>query len=399
MNNGIILNYITFIYFLAFLAYLLMMCFDKKIFGKAATVITVIGFIGHTAGLILRWIESYQLGIGHAPLSNLYESLIFFSWTIILLYLLVEWRVGNKSIGAFVTPLAFLAMAYSSFSNDAIEPLIPALQSNWLTSHVITCFVGYAAFALSFGLSYMYIIRGLNRLNPFSIKGRLSRSKYSDLCTILLINMIFLFLIYFFVIKDIQIADIHLNIINYNSLLAAIALDLFYTCVIVTVLIFICQSIRRMHDVGKKGFSLLIPVYNCFLLFSKGNEEENNYGIPDKYYNDSRSRLLKIFPNHAILEELSYQMVVIGFLMLTLGIITGAVWANSAWGTYWSWDPKETWSLITWFIYAAMLHSRLVSGWRGKKMALFSIVGFFCVIFTYLGVNLLLSGLHSYGSA
>ena len=103
-----------------------------------------------------------------------------------------------------------------------------------------------------------------------------------------------------------------------------------------------------------------------------------------------------LIPDADILEELSYQMVVIGFLMLTLGIITGSVWANSAWGTYWSWDPKETWSLITWFVYAAMLHSRLVSGWRGKKLAIFSIAGFFCVIFTYLGVNLLLSGLHSY---
>jgi cytochrome c-type biogenesis protein CcsB len=107
----------------------------------------------------------------------------------------------------------------------------------------------------------------------------------------------------------------------------------------------------------------------------------------------------RLIPDLEVLEELSYQMVVIGFIMLTLGIITGAVWANSAWGTYWSWDPKETWSLITWFVYAAMLHSRLISGWRGKKLVIFSIVGFCCVIFTYLGVNLLLSGLHSYGSS
>ena len=119
MNNGIILNYITFIYFISFFSYLLMMCIGKEFFGKIATIITAIGFAGHTVGLILRWVESYQLGIGHAPLSNLYESLIFFSWTIILLYLLVEWRIGNKSIGVFVTPLAFLAMAYSSFSRQS----------------------------------------------------------------------------------------------------------------------------------------------------------------------------------------------------------------------------------------------------------------------------------------
>ena len=97
-----------------------------------------------------------------------------------------------------------------------------------------------------------------------------------------------------------------------------------------------------------------------------------------------------------ILDELSYQMIVIGFVLLTLGIITGAVWAHSAWGRYWGWDPKETWSLITWFVYAALLHSLMIRGWRGKRLALLSIIGFSCVIFTYLGVNLILSGLHSY---
>ena len=85
-----------------------------------------------------------------------------------------------------------------------------------------------------------------------------------------------------------------------------------------------------------------------------------------------------------------------GFLFLTVGIISGAVWANSAWGTYWSWDPKETWSLITWFIYAIFLHCRFMRGWRGKRAAWISVIGFASVVFTYLGVNFLLSGLHSY---
>ncbi len=91
-------------------------------------------------------------------------------------------------------------------------------------------------------------------------------------------------------------------------------------------------------------------------------------------------------------------MVVIGFLMLTLGIITGSVWAHSAWGTYWSWDPKETWSLITWLVYASVIHSRMVRKWKGKKIAILCIIGFACVLFTYFGVNYYLSGLHSYAS-
>ena len=260
--------------------YLLMMIMGKELFGRLATFLTLLGLAGHTFAMILRWMLSYRFGIGHAPLSNLYESLIFFAWSLILLYLLIEWRTKNRSIGTFAAPLAFLIMAYASFSSmdSRIQPLIPALKSNWLIAHVITCFVGYAAFAIAFGLSIMYLM-------------------------------------------------------------------------------------KQMESPGKNKV------------------------------------FLKLIPGPAILDELCYQMIVIGFILLTLGIITGAVWAHSAWGRYWGWDPKETWSLITWFIYAALLHSRMIRGWRGKKLAILSIIGFCCVIFTYLGVNLILSGLHSYAQS
>jgi cytochrome c-type biogenesis protein CcsB len=277
MLSSSILSYITFGYFLGFMLYLLMMVMGREFFGRLATYVTATGLAAHTLAIILRWIESYRLGIGHAPLSNLYESLVFFSWTIVFLYLLVEWRTRNRTLGTFVAPLAFLVVAYASFSpniTSRIQPLIPALKSNWLIAHVITCFIGYAAFGLSFALSLMYVLKRLDT-------------------------------------------------------------------------------------------------------------------------RDRKNVFLKLIPGPGILEELNYQMVVIGFLLLTLGIITGSVWAHSAWGSYWSWDPKETWSLITWLIYASVLHSRLVRGWRGKRIAILCFVGFFCVLFTYLGVNYL-PGLHSY---
>ena len=100
-------------------------------------------------------------------------------------------------------------------------------------------------------------------------------------------------------------------------------------------------------------------------------------------------------PAIGVLDDLIYQSVIFGFFFLSIGIITGAVWANTAWGRYWGWDPKETWSLITWFIYAILLHARLVRGWQGKTIAWISVIGFAAVIFTYFGVNLL-PGLHSY---
>jgi cytochrome c-type biogenesis protein CcsB len=275
--NTTILSWVTFIYFVSAIFYIFKMVTGKEFWGPLASIIAFIGLIAQTVGLILRWFESYKMGIGHAPLSNLYESLIFFSWTIVLLYLIIEWRIKSRDLGAFVIPFAFFSMAFASFSpnvNARIQPLIPALQSNWLISHVITCFFGYAALTIACGLGFMYLLKGL-----------------------------------------------------------------------------------------EKG---------------------------------ERPRLFfRLLPGREIVDELTYHSVVIGFIFLTLGIITGSVWAYSAWGSYWSWDPKETWSLITWLIYAAMLHSRFVHGWRGKRMAIMSIIGFASVLFTYFGVNYL-PGLHSY---
>ncbi len=108
-------------------------------------------------------------------------------------------------------------------------------------------------------------------------------------------------------------------------------------------------------------------------------------------------KMMKLLPSLALLDQLNYRLLTIGFPLLTLGIITGSIWAEYAWGSYWSWDPKETWSLITWLVYAALLHQRLTVGWRGRKAAWVAIIGFGLILFTFLGVNLLLSGLHSYG--
>ncbi len=278
MNSGEILSYVTFFYFFCFLFYLIMVFTFKDIFGLMGTYLTLFTLLLHSYGIVLRWIESYKMGIGHAPLTNLYESLIFFAWAIILLYLIVEFKTKNRSPGVFTTPVAFLIMVYASYGGmeSRITPLIPALKSNWLIAHVVTCFVGYGAFALAFSLSIMYLIK------------------------------------------------------------------------------------QRKDNSNTSILNIIPPVY--------------------------------------ILDELTYQIIAIGFVMLTLGIITGAVWAHYAWGRYWGWDPKETWSLITWLIYGAFLHGRYVRGWRGRLLAVLSIVGFLSVIFTYLGVNLLLSGLHSYAT-
>jgi cytochrome c-type biogenesis protein CcsB len=99
-------------------------------------------------------------------------------------------------------------------------------------------------------------------------------------------------------------------------------------------------------------------------------------------------------PSLQTLDEINYRLITFGFPLLTLAIITGALWAETAWGSYWNWDPRETWSLITWFIYAIVLHARLVAGWRGKRAALLSMIGFLTIIIAFFGVKLLKKGLH-----
>lgn len=277
MDSSQLLGISIFGYLLASAIYIAALLFRSPKTGIIGTLVTATTLIIQTIALGLRWQESYQMGVGHAPLTNMFESLVFFSWAIAAFYLILEWKSKNRTIGAFALPFAAFGMAYASYGgfNKEINPLIPALQSNWLIAHVITCFIGYAAFAVACGLGIMYLLKGTDKT-------------------------------------------------------------------------------------------------------------------------DAPTDLL---PDHANIDDMIHKTMVFGFLWLTAGIITGAVWANSAWGTYWSWDPKETWSLITWFFYAAVLHARLTRGWQGKTIAWLAIGGFFSVIFTYYGVNFLLSGLHSYGSS
>lgn len=225
------------------------------------------GLVAQTAYIILRW-----LAADRAPFSNMFESLVLFAWAIVAVYLALQLKLKVPVLGAASALLALLALAYASSFESDIKPLMPALRSNWLTFHVFTCFLAYAAFAISFAAAIAYLI------------------------------------------------------------------------------------------VARQSGKVKAETIEAF-------------------------------------EATTAKTISFGFLFLTVGIIGGAVWANSAWGTYWSWDPKETWSLITWFIYAVFLHCRFMRGWKGRRAAWISVAGFSSVIFTYFGVNLLLSGLHSYGSS
>jgi cytochrome c-type biogenesis protein CcsB len=137
--------------------------------------------------------------------------------------------------------------------------------------------------------------------------------------------------------------------------------------------------------IGYGSFSLAAMVGLVFLL--KGKME----AVAPKAF------LTQRLPELTLLDDVMYRAIALGFAFFTLATILGALWAAEAWGGYWSWDPKETWALIVWLNYAAWLHMRLTKGWHGTPMAWWSIVGFFVTLFAFLGVNMFLSGLHSYG--
>ena len=282
---SLILGGVMLTYLLVGLLFLMGELWSSPRLKSAAQLLFWAGLGAHTAALLGRWVESYQLATLHsppggwagalrlvilqAPLSNFYESLVFFSWCLPALGLLAFRRYVTGYLGALMATISCLLLGYASLWVDSrIKPLMPALKSNWLLIHVVTAFLGYAAFALAFGTALLYLV--------------------------------------------------------------------------------------------------------------------------------TERRPRASLPPPAQLDRLLYRAAILGFILLTLGILTGAVWAETAWGRYWSWDPKETWSLITWLIYASLLHARLLKGWQGRRIAWLAVLGFMAVLFTYFGVSFLLSGLHSY---
>lgn len=357
----------TLTYFVAMAVYISYVAFRKTAVALTATILTIFGFISQTLALAIRWFDSYHIWVlttpsttfieailRSAPLRNFYESLIFFVWSIVLIYLIMEFKYKNRFLGAFVMPVAALALAFIDVSgmSKEIQPLIPALQSNWLLFHVFLSFIGYGAFGVSFAASLAYLV--------------LITESRSEKSYILWSITVGIFLIVLAAMG-----------IDYLSMSTSQEGD------------FIRDYFLRASFKSSSGFvaalSWVLSIAFIAILW--------RYGLWFK-------KVLTAFSiSHILLDEITYKSIAIGFPLFTIGgVIMGAVWANSAWGTYWSWDPKETWSLITWFIYAGYLHARFIAGWRGKKVAVLSLVGFIAVVFTYLGVNLFLSGLHAYGS-
>ncbi len=293
--------------------------------------------ISLTILLILRWINS-----GHLPLSNLYESLLFLTWSITFIQIILEKISELEFVGILLCPLTLLIFSFASFSLPSelqnITPLVPALQSNWLLMHVSIMILSYGTLLCGciFSITYLF-------LNEYNFQNNFKKIFYSSSSGVL-----------FSLIPETSFQ----NKVQETKFQIEGPETKFQTS----------QSFETLE--------VKTPVIQ---------------NTSDQFFLQPWSALKQKVDN------VSYRMISIGFSFLTIGILSGAVWANETWGSYWSWDPKETWAFITWLVFAIYLHSRLNYGWQGKKPAIIATIGFIIVWLCYLGVNLVGKGLHSYG--
>ncbi|MDO5653022.1 MAG: c-type cytochrome biogenesis protein CcsB, partial [Brachymonas sp.] len=286
-------------------------------------------------GTLVRWHESYLLapGMGHIPLSNLYEVFVLFVWMTLLLGLYFEKRYQAHGLMAFVllvvgAAVAFLLWYALTRQAHLIQPLVPALQSWWMKLHVPANFVGYGCFVLAAMAALAWLLKTAS-----------ARALWWGL------------------VGSMAVLTIALAIAGYALPLPAEKLPALQ---------------RWLRIVG--GLAAV-----CAAL------------VAARRFINPRT------PSLELLDEVMYQTVALGFVFFTLATVLGAFWAAEAWGAYWSWDPKEVWAWIVWINYATWLHLRLIKGLRGKYAAWWALVGLVIVTFAFIGVNMFLGGLHSYG--
>ena len=369
--------------FLSMIAYWVQIAFHVKKWNIGRISMFIANFCLLTL-LILRWKES-----GHFPLSNLYESLMFLAWSLSTFHLILEniesgttqnsvfqknseqIQKGNKRffVGAFTSPTALFINAFATFrlplEMQQSSPLVPALQSNWLMMHVTVMILSYSALICGSLLSIAFLI--LTKNLQFDLNNEKKSEKENIQDSSLLPSQTS------FSPSLLRAADEYNGQNDELRVSSQVGPTLaFYTDSKSADKSFSSgMNIVQTETMKTDGLSLMAPL------------------------RQSRVQMKQKFAEN--LDNLSYRILGIGFPLLTIGILSGAVWANEAWGSYWSWDPKETWALATWLVFAIYLHLRISKGWRGKKPAILASLGFVTVWVCFLGVNLLGEGLHSYG--
>jgi cytochrome c-type biogenesis protein CcsB len=277
MINTQLYTLLSFVYLLCMILYVVNLLFRVEKIGKIATAVTFVAFLGHLATFIIRWVKTYQVGMGHLPIRGPYECLTFSAGVIVFFYLVIERITKTRTFGAFILPVVFLLMVYATMSTQIdrqIFPMPEVLRGNYINYHLPSCFISYAAFTLSFIASILFLIK-------------------------------------------------------------------------------------------------------------RGGSSSKSEGI------------VTIIPSCEMLDNISYKMIAIGFVMFTVLIVTGMFRSKIIWGSYWEWDAVQTWSLITWLVYAVILHGRFTWKWSGTLTAVLSIIGFVLSVISFLtGAGFIFSSGH-----
>lgn len=390
---------------------------------RFASLATWAGLAANTGAVAHRWYEA-----GHPPFASIYEMLLSFVWTLAVLTLVAEKKFGVKVIGTVTMPVAIVGVVLMQLLRTDVHPLVPALQSTWLHVHVTLAMLAYAACALSFALALMFLIQDnmgnetflaatslfsmgvyLGILTRFDNWGGLSVIAWNaqektemflqrgvrlfvvipDLGWLMLLVLLVVsapFVLY--VAGRIRKDDALFTLAN-RAVFVSILLQ------ILALLVFLLRARNGQYaSLDADGLYPTSLAASPFILS----------GLVGGIFSSllyllllwRRPDLEKLLPSAEALDRIAYKTICIAFPLLTLMIAAGAYWANRTWGSYWSWDPKETWAAITWLVYAGYLHMRITRGWRGRRAAYFAILGFVVVMFTFFGVTYLLPGLHAY---
>ncbi len=389
-----------------------------------ASVAAWVGLAATTLAVTHRWYIA-----GRPPFSNIYEMLLSFVWTLAALTVFIERKYGVKIVGTVTMPLAVVSVLLMQLLPSDVRPLVPALQSTWLHIHVTLAMLAYAACAVSFALALMFLIQDRVRTETFLAgTGALLAAIYFGIATrfdatgglrvaawdfesgrelfiseraplwVVIPSLGWLFFI-ILVFAVLPVALWAWANWNRNEAAFAWANRIFFVGAMLQLSGLIAFIIRVRMDAypspQTEGVYLSHLSASPFIL--AGLVSGIFASILYLLLMWRRNELSHLLPAAETLDRLTYKTIGIAFPLLTLMIAAGAYWANRTWGTYWNWDPKETWALITWLVYAGYLHMRITKGWRGRRAAYFAIVGFAVVLFTFFGVTYLLPGLHAYG--
>ena len=410
-------------------------------------------------GDVLSSYDRFWFMISHPPYTNLFDALNFVAWAMMVCYLIIERKWGLRVVGVLAVALALVAMGEASLVTDKqIEPLVPALQSYWILIHVGMLFVSYSLFTLGAVCALLYLVRtgtatawlggvqaavaalllalvGGTRLLfgavfemapgwQHQIESRLHAGKLLSVTTAVhfvppnsdkavkfltpvsgvgpfLLGAVVLFIIGAVVyLRDRNGLEEGVRARGYKLVAAGFAL------LTVGLALLVYRIVNSPEIVLPEGVRIAPGEHGPFRLSLASNYA---LGLIALVWGTTlgfllttplRDRIVDSLPDPRKLEDITYKVIIAGWPLLTIGIVMGGMWANEAWGRFWGWDPKETWALITWVVYAGYLHTRITLGWAGKRPAAIAVFAFAVVVFTFMGVNLGLTGdgLHTYGA-